>query len=89
VAQKAGGVGIYTCDDVTIIVDTAKCQHCQAPIAIPDRRKLTDYADICRNCNGFICLKAECNTCTPWLKRIEAQEAAFYKREQFRKSMGF
>jgi hypothetical protein len=87
-AQKTGGVGVYTCDDVQIIVDTAKCQHCQKPIDIPNRRKLTEYADVCRNCNGFICLRPECHVCTPWMKTIEAIEAAFYKREQFRKTLG-
>lgn len=87
--RRAGGIGIYTCDGVETIVETRKCCHCQAPIEIPDPRKLTDYCDWCRNCGSFHCLKQECFTCTPFMKRIEQQEEKFYREQQFRKSMGF
>jgi len=87
--QRPGGVGIYTCDDVVIEVETKTCPHCSCIIDIPNRRRLTDYADICRLCDTLICVACAGKPCIPWLKKIEQKEAEYYRQQQFAISMGF
>lgn len=87
-AQKAGGVGILICDGCTYEVATSTCAHCQHITDIPNQRKLTDYVDICRNCNALICLGCVGKPCTPALRRIEAAEETHYRRSQMMKAMG-
>lgn len=86
---KAGGVSIYTCDGVETLVNTKTCVHCSSIIDIPVMRKFTDHADFCRLCYAVICANCAGKPCAPRMKAIEAQEKAFYKRQQFARSMGF
>lgn len=88
-SQKPGGVGIYTCDGVAVETMTSTCKHCSKITDVPTRKSLTDHVDICRQCMALICLDCAGKPCAPWQRRIEAIEEAAYRRDQFRKSMGF
>lgn len=88
-SQKPGGVGIYTCDGVSVEIATKKCGHCQHMVDIPKPREIHSYMDFCRNCFVMICIECSGKPCVPLLKRIEDAEAKAYRSEQFRKSMGF
>jgi hypothetical protein len=88
--KKPGGV-IFVCDGVnTVELYSSKCQHCGVfTEGIPSRRKMMDYIDICRACMGFVCLKCAGGPCTPLMKKIEAQEQEYYRKQQLRKTMEF
>lgn len=88
-AQRPGGVGIYTLDGHAVEVMTSTCAHCQKLTDIPNKRKLTDVVDICRQCFALVCLDCADKPCIPWQKQIEDQERRFYRSQQFSRSMGF
>lgn len=85
---KAGGVGVsFTCDGA-VEVDTSTCAHCQRITDIPNRRRMHDVVDICRNCMRLICLNCADKPCTPFMRKVEAMEAEAYRRSQNAKVMG-
>jgi hypothetical protein len=85
---RPGGVGTYFNCDGVVEVETSTCAHCQRMTDIPSRRKMQDVVDICRGCMKLICLECVGKPCIPIMKRIEAQEEAFYRRQQLSKMMG-
>lgn len=88
-SQKPGAVGQYFCDGLLVSeVMESKCAHCQGISTVPNRRRMTDYVDVCRMCNALICLQCAGKPCSPALKRIEQAEEQFYRRSQMMKIMG-
>jgi len=70
--MKAQGYATITLDGViTKERDTHTCAHCNCVIHVPPK-KFESVADFCRNCMKVICLKPQCHTCTPFLKKLEA-----------------
>lgn len=85
---RPGGIGTsFFCDEVTH-VDTSTCAHCQRITDIPNRRRMTDYVDVCRACMALICLQCAGKPCTPTMKRVEEMEEKFYRTQQYRKMLG-
>ena len=84
---KPGGVGQYFGCEGMVEVETSTCAHCQKMTDIPNRRKMQEVVDICRACMKLICLDCAGKPCVPIMKRIEAQEQAYYRRQQLEKLM--
>ncbi len=85
---RPGGVGEYFFCGEHSVVETSTCAHCQHITDIPNRRKMTDYVDVCRGCMSLICLECAGKPCTPAMKRIEMAEEKFYRAQQYRKVLG-
>lgn len=88
-SQKPKSVAIFTCDGASVEMAASRCAHCPAPIEVPNMRRLTDHADICRLCNKLVCINCAGKPCAPWEKTISRMEEESYRKEQFLKSMGF
>lgn len=85
---KPGGVGILFDCDGAVEIETSTCAHCQKITDIPNRRRMQDVVDVCRNCMRLICDGCAGKPCTPIMKKIEAMEAAAYRRAQLSKILG-
>lgn len=88
-SQRPGGVAFYCDGIITKEVHTSKCKHCGEHTDIPSLKKLMDHVEICRVCMELICLNCVGKPCVPEVRRIEAAEREFYRRQQARKNLGF
>lgn len=68
---------------ITGETDTRNCAHCSQIIHTPTNKKIEEVSDFCRNCMKIHCLKPACFTCTPFLKKIEAEEARYHARRSY------
>lgn len=88
-AYRPGGVGIsYDPVNGQVEVETSTCAHCQKITDIPNRRKMTEVVDFCRQCFRLICADCAGKPCTPFIKKVEAMEEKYYRRRQLNKLMG-
>jgi hypothetical protein len=91
---KFGGEFQYIEDDGTVITGgTRKCWHCQKPVHFRRAKEIMDKMEFCRVCAGLICLDClpeyQERGCRDHRRQIEQVEEAFYRSQQFAKSMGF
>lgn len=54
---------------------TIRCAHCQGHTIVTTGAKADDLGGFCRLCHAPTCSKVECQTCTPFERRLEAREA--------------
>jgi hypothetical protein len=84
---KPGGLLIVTDPDATrehTEYETHSCGHCGYIIVIARGEAPDKMGDLCRRCMRYICVRCATPgyTCTPLLKRIEAQEKAFESKRR-------
>lgn len=58
--------------------DTHTCAHCQKLVFTPPNKKIEEVGDFCRGCMKVICLNCVGKGCTPFLKKIELEEARYH-----------
>jgi hypothetical protein len=56
--------------------DTLQCPHCNFTMRVKSTTPLRRALPWCSNCDAEHCLKPECFICTPFMKKLEAAEAA-------------
>ncbi len=58
--------------------DTHTCSHCQRLVHTPVNKKIEEVGDFCRGCMKVICLNCAGKGCTPFMKKLEAEEARYH-----------
>ena len=69
--MKPGSVEFISDGINTVEQDASVCAHCQHITSIPNRRKMMEHVDICRNCMRLVSLDCAGKPCTPYMKKIE------------------
>lgn len=63
--------------------DTFTCIHCNRIVHLPANKKVEDVGDFCRSCMKMICAGCAGKDCTPFLKKIEIEEARYHARRSY------
>jgi hypothetical protein len=54
--------------------DTFSCRHCQRIVVVRPKERPEDIGGLCRLCMGLVCAGCSGGRCTPFERRLEAQE---------------
>lgn len=82
--MRAGGSAVWTGDGRSVERDTMTCAHCNC-VTIVAVKPAAPNTGFCRMCMKSVCLKCEAlGKCTPFEKRLEADEA----RDRLRRAAG-
>jgi hypothetical protein len=66
--------------------DTITCGHCNCVCDVEAGKQPTSF---CSTCTSYICQQPDCHRgCAPFMKKIEAQEKRFLRRQNFMKAAG-
>jgi len=88
--RNPGGQATWTePDGSSASLDTFTCSHCNAIVIVRPSVPLEDLGGFCRLCMKNVCGPcADKGVCRPFLKRIEREEEAEYRRRQNAKILG-
>lgn len=88
-SQRPGGVSQYFNPDGTMVeAHTSTCKHCSKMTEFPDKRRMLEHVDICRQCMGLICLECVGKPCMPWQRRLDEMEKRYWDRRRMMRDMG-
>jgi hypothetical protein len=83
--RRAGGYGLSIyCDTGEVKeADSFTCRHCNRVKFVKPRERPEDLGGLCKVCMGLICADCVGQSCTPFEKKLEQQEAAYHARRSY------
>lgn len=87
--RQGGEATVSDPDNMTTRMATLCCGHCNRHVHVLPRMKPDDMGGFCRMCMKFICTECDNGTCTPFEKKLSAEEERDYRRRQYEMCSGY
>ena len=84
IARKAGGYAVsHGPDGKKFECDTITCAHCSTVVHVPPKADPNTTYDFCRLCMKATCAVCGGKPCTPFLRKLEREEASYHARRSY------
>lgn len=81
--RRAGGYAVATYPEKIVEADSFTCSHCNRVKFVKAKERAEDLGGLCKVCMGLICDECVNKGCTPFEKKLEAQEARYHARRSY------